>query len=377
MRVLVTGGAGFIGSHVCDLLLARGDEVFVFDSLDPQVHPSGEWPAYQPDHHLLTKAKVDIRLPKILRAAVWDFRPYDVVIHLAAKVGVGQSAIEPGAYMEVNGAGTGNLLQALGNVGKPARLVVASSMSAYGEGLYTSKSSQVRPGLRDELAMSLGEWEHQTDEPIWPVGIPEAAELDPTSIYAESKATTERCALIWGEQHGVPTAAVRLFNVYGQRQALSNPYTGVAAIFASALLRGEEPVIYEDGFQSRDFVHVEDVARAIVLLADNDYHGPVNVGTGQATSILALAQGLRDRLGGPEPKVTGRFRAGDIRHCIADATLLRSLGWEPEVPMMPAGLDALAAWARSLPAEATDVRDLNPHAELDQHGLLLGDSDAS
>lgn len=384
MRVFITGGAGFIGSHVAGLFRDNQHEVAIYDNLDPQVHPDSSanggggsfWPDYLPKG--IVSLYGDVTDYEDVADALDAYRP-DVVIHLAAKVGVGQSATDPAAYVNANALGTATLLQAMQRVHKPARLIVASSMSCYGEGLYRNPSTDdvARPGLRSEAAMrravdEKGPWEHEA-VPIGysPTGIAEACTLRPSSIYAESKATTERMSLIWGEQQGVPVAATRLFNTYGKHQSPRNPYTGVVAMFTSAALRGEQPVVYEDGQQSRDFIHVLDVAAALHMLAHTDEPGPVNVGTGIGTTIYAVAElacNTVRALGGPDvrPKVTGAFRPGDVRHCIANTSALRSLGWSPTISLRD-GIAEVVDWMME-GQKLTPIADA--HEELRRAGLL-------
>ena len=261
-RVLITGGAGFIGSHVARALLERGDRIRVLDNLTPQVHPGSERPEYlDTDVELVVG---DVRDAHAVRRALLDV---DSVIHLAARVGVGQSMYEIAEYVAVNSQGTAVLLQAL--LDHPVRrLLVASSMSIYGEGLYLDESGSPAAACertREDLAARRWEPRAADGRPLTPVPTPEDKPPVLSSIYALNKYEQERSALIFGRAYGIPTAALRFFNVYGPDQALSNPYTGVLAIFASRLLNEKSPMIFEDGRQRRDFVSVDDVARACTL----------------------------------------------------------------------------------------------------------------
>jgi dTDP-L-rhamnose 4-epimerase len=359
-RVLVSGGAGFIGSHLADELLRAGYSVRALDVLVDQVHDGGR-PAYlSPDVELIPG---DVRSEEVVRGAL---EGVDAVVHLAARVGVGQSMYEQAAYTAANTLGTAVLLDALAErpVGK---LVVASSMSVYGEGAYEPVAAVER--TREQLERR--EWEPRGagGEELTPVPTPETKRPVLSSVYALTKFDQERLCLLFGSAYGVPAVALRLFNVYGTRQALSNPYTGVLAIFASRLLNENAPVVYEDGAQTRDFVHVSDVARAFRLALEQDAADGrvVNVGSGSATSVLEIAQTLARLLGREvDPQLPGTFRAGDIRHCIADVSLARELlDFEAQVALED-GLAELAEWLQTQPA--TD-RFERAAAELAERGL--------
>jgi len=360
-HVLVTGGAGFIGSHLVDELLRAGHGVRVLDSLVEQVHGDPQRPEYlSADAELLAG---DVRNAEVMRGAL---ERVDSVVHLAARVGVGQSMYEPAEYAAVNTAGTGVLLQAL--LEQPVRkLVAASSMSIYGEGAYEPVPAMER--TREQLER--GDWEPSgpNGERLEPVPTPESKQPALASVYALTKYDQERMCLLYGAAYDVPAVALRFFNVYGPHQALSNPYTGVLAIFAARLLNDHAPVVYEDGGQRRDFVHVADVARACRLALEQDgVDGQaVNVGSGQGTSVLEIAETLARLLGRQiEPELPGKFRAGDIRHCFADVTRAReALGFEAEVPFEQ-GLGELAEW---LEGQAATDRFDEAAAELDRRGL--------
>jgi dTDP-L-rhamnose 4-epimerase len=360
-NVLVTGGAGFIGSHLADELLRAGHRVRVLDSLVEQVHGESQRPDYLDEEAELIAG--DVRNPEVVRGALEGI---DSVVHLAARVGVGQSMYEPAEYAAANTAGTGVLLEAL--LDHPVRkLVVASSMSIYGEGAYEPAPAQER--TREQLER--GEWDPRgpNGERLEPVPTPETKEPSLASIYALTKYDQERMCLLYAKAYDVPAVALRFFNVYGPRQALSNPYTGALAIFASRLLNDRAPVVYEDGDQRRDFVNVVDVARATRLAIERDGADgqPVNVGSGHSASVLEIAEALARLLGKKiEPEVPGKFRAGDIRHCFANVTRAReALGFEAEVPF-ERGLAELADWLEGQPA---DDRFDEAAAELDRRGL--------
>jgi dTDP-L-rhamnose 4-epimerase len=369
-NVLITGGAGFIGSHLADALLARGDRVRVLDVLSPQVHgASGDRPEY-----LAADVDVivgDVRDGAVVRRALEGI---DVVYHLAAMVGVGQSMYQVGDYTSVNGLGTAVLLEAL--VERPvARLVVASSMSIYGEGLYVDGAGAIRDVSERGLdQLKRGEWEPRGADgsAVEPVPTPEWKRPSLASVYALSKYDQERLCLMIGRAYDIPAVALRFFNVYGPRQALSNPYTGVLAIFASRLLNGNAPLIFEDGLQQRDFVSVYDVVQACVHAADSAaaVGMAINVGSGVARTVREIAERMARMLGrsGIEAEVTGKYRVGDIRHCFADIAMARQLlGYEPRVGL-DEGLVELAGW---LEGQVADDRVDQASRELAVRGLTV------
>ncbi len=369
--VLITGGAGFIGSHLADLLLEGGHEVRVLDSLEPQVHGrDARRPDYLDDRVELVRG--DVRDGEAVEAAL---EGCSTLVHFAAAVGVGQSMYEIERYTSVNALGAAVVLQkVVGHGDHLDRMLVASSMSIYGEGLYSCPGcGKVTPRLRGGEQLARREWEVRCPDcgsPCTPLPTPESKPLFPTSIYAVNKRDHEEMFLSVGEAYGIPSTAMRFFNVYGERQALSNPYTGVGAIFASRLLNGRPPVIFEDGGQSRDFIHVRDVARACVTALESpDAPGRVfNVGTGHSTSIRDIARAIARHLGHPEDDVIIRdqYRAGDIRHCFADVTRARDvLGFEAEKAFED-GVEELCDWVES--QTATDLVD-RATEELQRRGL--------
>jgi dTDP-L-rhamnose 4-epimerase len=350
-RVLITGGAGFIGSHLADELLEHGHAVRVIDALIPQVHGmGGRRPSYLVPEVELVKG--DVRDPDAVRRAL---RGIDVVYHLAARVGVGQSMYGVVEYTSVNNVGTAMLLEAL--IAQPIqRLVVASSMSVYGEGLYRDQHGQIHDRVRrspEQLACN--DWEPRAADgsELVPMPTPETKSPALASVYALSKYDQERMCLLVGAAHRIPTVALRLFNVYGPRQALSNPYTGVLAIFAARYLHGKPPLIVEDGRQRRDFVHVRDITAAcrLALEVDAAAGSVFNLGSGEALTIRAIAERMAEALGTSiEPQITGQHRTGDIRHCVADIGLARRvLGYQPRIDL-GTGLDELAGWLATQPA---------------------------
>ena len=370
-RVLITGGAGFIGGHLADLLLAKGREVCILDDLDPQVHGRSRKPSYVPPRARLMRGSVLDRaaLRRALKGA-------SQVVHLAARVGVGQSMYEPVRYVEANALGTAVLLEELlriAKAGRPRRLIVASSMSLYGEGAYRCPAcGPVAVELRPEERLKAGLWEPACPAcqgPAEPVPTPETKLPAPTSVYAVTKRDQEELCLSVGRAYGLPTLALRFFNVYGPRQALSNPYTGVAAIFASRLLNGRPPLVFEDGRQSRDFVHVADIARAVALGLEREDvpFGTFNAGSGRRTTVLEAARALARALGRPiEPRVLGTFRRGDIRHCFADISRIkRELGFEPAVGLEDGLRELAAELASQRPADNVE----KAYRELKARGL--------
>jgi dTDP-L-rhamnose 4-epimerase len=367
-RILITGGAGFIGSHLADELLRSGYSVRVLDNLSPQVHgPHARRPGYlSADAELI---EGDVRNSAAVKVAL---KGVDAVYHFAAMVGVGQSMYEIRQYTDVNNIGTACLLEAL--IGKPVeKLIVASSMSIYGEGLYATQAGRAVEGSERSLGqLQDHQWELKADDgnELLPLPTPETKTPSLSSVYALSKYDQERLCLITGRAYGIPTVALRFFNVFGTRQALSNPYTGVLAIFAARFLNDQPPLIFEDGCQRRDFVSVYDIARACRLALEvTEAAGEVfNVGSGRPHTIREVADSMARVLGkeGLRPEITGKYRAGDIRHCFADISRARRiLGYEPLVSL-EAGLVELAEWLRNQTAED---RVEEARRELEARGL--------
>jgi dTDP-L-rhamnose 4-epimerase len=370
-RVLITGGAGFIGSYIADELLRAGYAVRALDTLDPQVHGARrERPGYLAADVELQVG--DVRDPADVRRALAGV---DAVYHLASAVGVGQSMYEVAHYISTNNLGTAVLLEAL--IERPVqRLIVASSMSIYGEGLYrTADGMPVEDASRRRDQFLRGDWELRGPDgtPLAPAPTPEQKRPSLASAYALSKYDQERLCLMIGEAYAIPTVALRFFNVYGPRQALSNPYTGVLAIFASRLMNDKPPAIFEDGQQRRDFVSIHDVAQACRrALESGQAPGKVfNIGSGESFTINEIARRLSHVVGKPHlvPELTGKYRVGDIRHCFADITLARTvLGYRPSVTL-ESGLHELAEWLAG--QEAVDRGGHASH-ELATRGLTLG-----
>ena len=370
MRVLVTGGAGFIGSHLVDALVRDGHAVRILDNFDPQVH-EGRRPDY-----LNAEAEClegDVRDRDAVARAL---RGIEAVFHEAAAVGVGQSMYEIEKYVSANTLGTAALLDVLVNARVPLKkLVVASSMSIYGEGQYAcARCGPVAPSLRPRIQLEAHEWEMRCPgcrAPVSPQPTSELKPLLPTSVYAVSKRDQEELCLCVGRSYGIPTVALRYFNVYGTRQALSNPYTGVCAIFSARIKNRRRPLVFEDGEQTRDFIHVQDIVQANLLaMREPRADGEIfNVGTGAAVSIGRIARLLAERYGmSVEPELTAKFRAGDIRHCYADITKLQALGFAPSVSL-EAGLHELVDWGRGVSAQD---RVEEAAKELESRGLTRG-----
>ena len=370
MRVLVTGGAGFIGSHLVDRLLADGHDVRVLDSLEPQVHGEVDRPEY-----LTGAAELQVGDVRDHDAVARALEGIDTVVHFAAVVGVGQSMYEIERYTSINALGCAVVLEeVLERRDEVNRLLVASSMSIYGEGQYVNPKTGERgiaPALRPEAQLAEREWEVRADDgtPLEPEPTAETKILRPTSIYAVNKRDHEEMVIATGAAYGIPAVALRFFNVYGERQSLSNPYTGVAAIFASRLLNDKPPLVFEDGGQTRDFVDVRDVARACALALQSQHAvgEAINVGTGKPTSVLEVGEVIARGLGREvEPEIVGQYRAGDIRHCYADTRKAEQLlGFKAEVEF-ESGMRDLLAWLEN--QEATDRVD-DARAELAARGL--------
>ncbi|MCX6906453.1 MAG: GDP-mannose 4,6-dehydratase [Verrucomicrobia bacterium] len=367
-RILVTGGAGFIGSFLVDELVRRGHDVTIFDNFEPQVH-GRKRPDYLNKGARYIKGDVT-NMPALKKVVL----PAEVIFHEAAMVGVGQSQYQIRRYTEVNVLGTANLLDILANNKHRCRkLIVAASMSSYGEGLYEcGEHGPVRPPLRSETDVAKGQWElscPRCGHPAKPAPTPETAELICNSIYAQNKKDQEEMVLMFGRTYSLPTVALRYFNVYGPRQSLSNPYTGVCAIFMSRLKNGHRPVIYEDGGQTRDFVSVHDIVRANLLAIEKPAaDGEVfNIGTGKPLVVKEIARGLARLYGVDiEADIVGKFRKGDVRHCFPDISKARKLlGYEPRVSFDD-GMRELIEWSRR--AEAKDKFE-EAACELKKRGL--------
>lgn len=368
-RVLITGGAGFIGCHVSDELLGHGYSVRALDNLVPQVHGSER----RRPNHLNRDVELivgDVRDPELVRRAL---NKVDAVIHLAALVGVGQSMYEIAEYTSVNNLGTAVLMQTISRVPVEA-IVVASSMSIYGEGLYRDADGNVRPGpQRTREQLCAGDWELRDSlgRLLTPIATPEDKVPSLASVYALSKYDQERLTLLVAGAHGIRAVALRFFNAYGPHQALSNPYTGVLSNFAARILNHQPPLIYEDGLQKRDLVSVYDVAAAcrLALQSARASGQAFNISSGTPVTIRDVADRTASALGSSiEPEITGKHRVGDIRHCFADIRLADEvLGWRPRMTM-EAGITDLASW---LEGQKAIDRAKEARTELAARGLMI------
>lgn len=370
MRILVTGGAGFIGSHLVSALCDRGHDVRILDALVEQVH--GAKTAEQlalPEQVEFIRA--DVRALGSWRLALRDC---DVVYHLAAEVGVGQSMYDIVRYVSANTLGTANLLELIANGEcRPQKVIVASSMSIYGEGAYRCpQCGPVVVTLRPIEQLRCAQWEPlcpHCGTNLEPIPTDESKPLQPTSVYAITKRDQEELSLNVGRAYGIPVVALRFFNAYGSGQALSNPYTGVAAIFASRLLNQKPPLIFEDGKQMRDFVHVSDVVQGLLLAMEKDAANgqAFNIGSGVPLTIAQVAGALAAAIGVDiAPEIVQQFREGDIRHCYSDIHKAQTLlGYQPRVQFAQ-GMDELVSWVKH---QTADDRFEQARAELTRRGL--------
>ncbi len=364
---LVTGGAGFIGRYLCKELLSQGHQVRVLDSFVPQVHAGA--PSTLPVEVELISG--DVREPALIRRSLEGI---DGVFHLAAEVGVGQSMYEISRYVGGNDYATAVMLEEMAR-SQVQRLVVASSMSVYGEGLYEDEDGQRHSAIRRSARETAGghAWDPSgpNGEVLTPIPTDETKPVDLASIYALTKYVQERSCLIIGQAYGIQTVALRLFNVFGPGQALSNPYTGVLANFGARLLNDQKPLIFEDGQQRRDFVHVRDVAKAFALaMHAGGVNGQVlNIGSGQSYTIAEVARLLAEAVGREDltPEIMGKARAGDIRHCFSDISRARELlGFVP-AHRLEDSMTEMAGWLAS--SQAVDGGE-DARRQLEARGLV-------
>lgn len=368
-KILVTGGAGFIGSHLVDGLIKKGYQVRVLDNLHRQIHPNGRLPAY-------FNQKAEFIKGDVTKAADWlkALSGIDAVFHLAAAVGVGQSMYEIKHYVKVNSLGTAIFLDILANRKTTVKkMIVAASMSSYGEGTYKCQScGLVRPPLRGEKQLKKRDFDvycPDCSKKVWPVPTREDCQQNSNSIYAIGKKEQEEMVLTIGRAYDIPAVALRYFNVYGERQSLSNPYNGVAAIFISRIKNGKPPLINEDGQQTRDFVYVKDVTLTNIAALENPAanYQVFNVGSGVPVSIKKVAEILiklfKSNL---KPEITYKVRKLDVRHCYADISKIKKLlGWQPKVEFID-GIKDVIRW--SLSEKAVDYVDVAMR-ELEKRGL--------
>jgi dTDP-L-rhamnose 4-epimerase len=353
MKILITGGLGFIGQGLALRLIGSGHDVVLVDNLSVQIHGNLPFVDAPAGARVL---RFDIRQiadrPEILEGC-------DVVYHLAAETGTAQSMHRISEYVSVNELGTAALLEAIGKCSRrPKHLILASSRSVYGEGAYESPAAPgvvVHPRARSKEQLRAGIWEHSdaAGRPLNAVATPESLGFAPGSVYAATKASQELLVQSAANALGFRAMILRFQNVYGEGQSLQNPYTGIISIFFNRARQGTAIPIYEDGLESRDFVHVADIVAALdtALKADIPPGQAINLGSGEGTSVTKLAQELINASGfRVETKVTGEFRVGDIRHCYADITLARKLlGFEPKIGLRE-GLDRFCKWASGQPA---------------------------
>ena len=358
VKALVTGGAGFIGSHVVDLLLDDGHDVVILDNLSPDAHDG------PPDY---LDERADLRVVDLTDQAGVDAAVdrVDVVCHQGARVGLGVDGDDVVDYVTDNDLGTAVLLRALWRRRFTGRLVVASSMVVYGEGAYRcADHGSVRPGQRSAEALTRGDFEPpclECGRPLTPVTITEDAPLDPRNTYAATKVHTEHLATVYGHETGAPVTALRYHNVFGDRMPSDTPYAGVASIFRSALEAGQAPRVFEDGGQRRDFVHVSDVARAnvLALTADPCVTGPFNIASGVPHTVGELAGALADAYGpgAPRPEITGSWRVGDVRHVTASPERAeRLLGFRATCAFSQGAAAFASATLRRPPRRSTPPR---------------------
>ncbi len=354
-RALVTGGAGLIGSHIVDLLLRHGYTVRILDNLEPNTHKHGKPEWVNPRAEFV---EGNVQDPATIRAALQDI---DIVFHEAA---YGGYMPEMAKYVLVNSFGTAQLLEIIRDERLPVKkVIVASSQAVYSEGAaLCPEHGHVVPLLRPAEQLRAGDFSVHCPlcgKPTTSLPTPENTPGGGETVYALTKVDQEKLVLLWGKQTGIPTVALRYSCTYGPRQSLTNPYTGVIAIFCTRLLNGQQPVMYEDGGQTRDLCFVEDIARANLMVAETDKLDglPVNVGSGRATSVRDLALIIADQLGvAIEPLARGEFRPGEIRSLISDIGRARTIGYEPSVTIEE-GIGRYIRWIKDHTAKGGEVKD--------------------
>lgn len=369
-HILITGGAGFIGSHLTDYFIEKGYKVRILDNLHPQIHPNGKPPAY-------LNARAEFFKGDVTNRADWlrALDKIDAVVHFAAAVGVGQSMYEVERYVKVNCLGTAILTDIIANEKHTVKkMLVAASMSSFGEGEYKCPQCQhvEQPDLRQSANMNEGIWEplcSKCGKQLKAVPTAENALRKSPSVYAITKKTQEDLILAIGKAYRIPAVSLRFFNAFGTRQSLSNPYNGVAAIFLSRVKNGKPPIINEDGFQTRDFVHIKDIVRACEMTLENDRadYESFNVGSGMPTTIQEVAAVvLKMCKSNLKPEITGKFRGFDVRHCFADIRKLKNyVGWQPTISFAEGMLDVFE-WSKNETAIDKVDQAMN---ELEKRGL--------
>ncbi len=369
-NILITGGAGFIGSHLTDYLISEGYHVRIMDNLHPQIHPSGKPPEY-----LNTQTEF-IRGDVVYRKE-WEkaLRNIDAVFHFAAAVGVGQSMYQIERYVKDNCLGSAIFLDILANTKHSIKkMIIAASMSSFGEGMYRCPKCNLtqQPELRKAGDMQKGIWEpfcKNCKIQLKATPTDETARLQSPSVYAITKKCQEELFLSIGKAYRIPAVSLRFFNAYGPRQSLSNPYNGVAAIFLSRVKNGNAPVINEDGNQTRDFVHINDIVRVCEMVLTNEKanYEMFNVGSGIPITINEVARVVLNlNKSNIKPEVTGKFRGFDVRHCYADVTKLKKMvGWEPKIRFTE-GMRDVFEWSKN--EVALDLVD-KAMSELEEKGL--------
>jgi dTDP-L-rhamnose 4-epimerase len=370
MRILVTGGLGFIGLALCTRLLELGHDVICFDNLSPQIH--GQIPVVAIPEGL-TVIRGDVRE---LRAHSEQIGGCDILFHLAAETGTGQSMYRIADYVSINEVGTAALLEAITSWSrKPQRVILASSRSVYGEGAYIDPNHPqtiVQPQARSKEQLLAHEWEPRsaTGSALQAIATPETLSFAPGSVYAATKASQELLLRSAGHALGFKPIILRFQNVYGEGQSLQNPYTGIISIFFNRARQGLAIPIYEDGLESRDFIHISDIVAGLMACLDADVSDEtaINLGAGEPTSVSELAACLLDVAGFSVPvKVTGQFRVGDIRHCYADIGRAKSvLGFSPKISLRD-GLSRFCSWAASEPVHQDKLESATE--ELRKKGL--------
>ena len=373
MNVLITGGAGFIGSRLCEKLFDQGYEITILDNLSPQVHGSDST-LYNRIKEKCNFIKGDVRVIEDWKRALKD---QDIVVHFAAETGTGQSMYEVQRYNDVNVMGTSNLLQILANSNHSIKkIILSSSRSIYGEGKYYSDTHGIQyPHNRKESDMIKGifnpKCEHSSKE-MRPLSTDENSKIHPISIYGMTKQYQEQMIMLISKSLGIPSVSLRYQNVYGPGQSLSNPYTGILSIFSTRILNGNDLEIYEDGLQSRDFVFIDDVVDAtkLAIEKDNSNDQVFNVGSGEAINVKKVAEVLRDiyNVSNINISISGKFRLGDIRHNFADLSKINKLlGYSPKFSFME-GVSEFVKWVRSQEVQVDNYE--KSIKELEQKGLF-------